>query len=171
MGDTQILSSTNVKDRSVFFTNISLFMITLVVPCKSSHFQYCSIGIIQKLLTFDATAQLIHASITTRQDLCNSIRYNLPNNKNERLQQIQNQAARMLKCIPRRNHITSVLRELHLLTINNRSIFTIFFLTHKTVKNTTPEYLNDLINVKDKSTTVIVCPVNSPLYIHIAFYI
>ena len=37
----------------------------------------------------------------------------LPNKQIERLQRIQNQAARMLKRIPRRNHITPVLRELH----------------------------------------------------------
>ena len=35
---------------------------------------------------FHATAQLIHALITTRLDFCNSILYNLPNNKIERLQ-------------------------------------------------------------------------------------
>ena len=41
-------------------------------------------------------------------DFCNSILYNLPNNKIERLQRIQNQAARMLKRIPRRNHISTI---------------------------------------------------------------
>ena len=44
--------------------------------------------------------------ITNRLDLCNIILYNLPNNKIERLQRIQNQAARMLKPILRRNPIT-----------------------------------------------------------------
>ena len=63
--------------------------------------------------------QLIHALITTRFDFCNSIMYNLPNNKIERVQRIQNQAARVLKRIPRRNHITPVLSELHWLQINN----------------------------------------------------
>ena len=44
----------------------------------------------------------------------------LPKNKIERLQRIQNQAARMLKRIPRRNHITPVLKDLHWLRINER---------------------------------------------------
>ena len=52
--------------------------------CKSTHFHLRSIGRIQNLLTFDATAQLIHALITTCLDFCNSILYNLPNNKIER---------------------------------------------------------------------------------------
>ena len=44
----------------------------------------------------------------SRRPVCNSILYNLPNRQIERLQRIQNQAARMLKRIPRRNHITPV---------------------------------------------------------------
>ena len=72
----------------------------------------------------------------------------------ERLQRIQNQAARMLKRIPRRNHITPVLRELHWLRIHDRIIFTILLLTHKAVNNTAPEYLCDLIRLNVKSTTI-----------------
>ena len=41
--------------------------------CKSTHFHLCGIGRIWNLLTFDATAQLIHALITSRLDFCNSI--------------------------------------------------------------------------------------------------
>ena len=94
--------------------------------------------IIGNLLTFDATAQLIHALITSRLDFCNSILYNLPNKQIERFQRIQNQAARMLKRIPRRNHITPVLRELHWLRIHDRIIFKILLLTHRAVNNTAP---------------------------------
>ena len=52
--------------------------------CKSTHFHLCGIGRIWNLLTFDATAQLIYALITSRLDLCNSILYNLPNKQIER---------------------------------------------------------------------------------------
>ena len=111
--------------------------------CKSTHFHLRGIGRIRNLLIFDATAQLIHALITSRLDYCNSILYNLPNKQIERLQRIQNQAARMLKCIPRRNHITPVLRELHWLRINDRIIFKNLLLTQKAVNNTAPGYLCD----------------------------
>ena len=60
----------------------------------------------------------------------------------------------MLKRIPRRNHITPVLRELHWLRIHDRIIFKILLLTHKTVNNTAPEYLCDLIRLNVKSTTI-----------------
>ena len=79
-----------------------------------------NIGRIRMLLSFEASSQLIHALITTTLDYCNGILFNLPENKIERLQRIQNQAARMLKIIPRRNHITPVLKDLHWLRINER---------------------------------------------------
>ena len=105
------------------------------------------------MLTFHATAQLIHALITTRLDFCNSISYNLPNNKIERLQRIQNPAARMLTRSPRRNHITPVLRELHWLRISDRIIFKILILTHKAFHGVAPGYLCELIT-KDEQATV-----------------
>ena len=98
--------------------------------------------------------QLIHALITSRLDFCNSILYNLPNKQIERLQRIQNHAARMLKRIPRRNHITPVLRELHWLRIHDIIIFKNLVLTHKAVNNNAPEYLCDLIRLNVKSTTI-----------------
>ena len=84
----------------------------------------------------------------------NSILYNLPNNKIEILQRIQDQASRMLKRVPRHNHIAPVLRELHWLNIHDIIIVKILLLTHKTVNNTAPEYLCDLISMNDKSTIV-----------------
>ena len=57
----------------------------------------------------------------------------------------------MLKRIPRRNHITPVLRELHCLRIHDRIIL---LLTHNAVNNTAPEYLCDLIRLNVKSTTI-----------------
>ena len=88
----------------------------------------------------NATAQLVHALITTRLDFCNSILYNLPNNKIERLQRIQNQAARMLTRSPRRNHITFII------------IFKNLILTHKAFHGVAPVYLCELITKHEHAT-------------------
>ena len=96
-----------------------MYSVCVIIYANKDYYYYYNIGRIRNFLTFDSTAQLIHALITTRLDFCNSILYNLPNNKIERLQRIQNQATRMLKRISRRNHITPVLRELHWLKIHD----------------------------------------------------
>ena len=100
VGDMQVSPSSKVRDLGVVFDQYLTFHDHISGICKSTHLR--GIGRIRNLLTFDATAQLIHALITSRLDFCNSILYNLPNKQIERLQRIQNQAARMLKRIPRR---------------------------------------------------------------------
>ena len=107
VGDTQ------VRDLGVVFDQYLTFHYHISGIYKYNHFHLRSIGRIRNLLTFDATAQLIYALITIILDFCNNILYNLPNNQIEILQRIQNKAARMLKRIPWRNHMTPVLRELH----------------------------------------------------------
>ena len=152
VGDSQISSSSKVRDLGVTFDNCLSLDAHISNICRSTHFHLRNIGRIRTLLTFHATAQLIHAVITTRLDFCNSIFYNLPNNKIERLQRIQNQAARMLTRSPRRNHITPVLRELHLLRISDRIIFKILILTHKAFHGIAPAYLCELITKHEQAT-------------------
>ena len=130
VGNMQVSPSSKVRDLGVVFDQYLTFHDHISGICKSTHFHLRGIGRIRNLLTFDATAQLIHATaqlihalITSRLDFCNSILYNLPNKQIERLQRIQNQAACMLKRISLRNHITPVLRKLHWLRINHRIIF------------------------------------------------
>ena len=65
------------------------------------------------------------------------------NKKIERLQRIQNQAARM--------HITPVLKDLHWLRINERIEFKILILTHRAFYETGPMYLSELIKKHNSS--------------------
>ena len=119
------------------------------------------------MLTADAASQLIHALISTRLDFCNSILCNLPKCKIDRLQKIQNQAARVLTRSPRRNHITPVLRDLHWLRINDRIIFKILILTYKAVTGVAPAYLCEIIELTNKSTTVRTREAADPLLLRI----
>ena len=153
VGDMQVSPSSKVRDLGVGIDQYLTFHDHISGICKYTHLHLRGIGRIRNLLTFDATAKL-HALITSCLDFWNSILYNLPNKQIERLQRIQNQAARMLKRIPRRNHITTVFRELHWLRIHDRIILKILLLTHKAVYNTAPEYLCDLIRLNVKSTTI-----------------
>ena len=80
VGDAQVSPSFKVRYLGVVFTQYLTFHDHIDI-CKSTHFHLCSIKRIRNLLTFDATAQLIHAIITSRLDCCKSILYNLPNNQ------------------------------------------------------------------------------------------
>ena len=78
----------------------------------------------------------------------------------EVLQRIQNQAARMLKRITRRNHITPMLRESHWLKIHDRIIIFFKYFWHINInqviiRHHCPEYLRDLVRFNDKGMTVL----------------
>ena len=68
VGDTQVCPSSKVRDLGVVFDQYLNFHDHISGICKSTHFHLRSIGRIRNLLTFDSTAQLIHALITTHLD-------------------------------------------------------------------------------------------------------
>ena len=68
VGESQVFPSSKVRGLGVVFDQYLTFHDHISGICRSTHFHLRSIGRIRNLLTFDATAQLIHALITTRLD-------------------------------------------------------------------------------------------------------
>ena len=66
VGDMQVSPSSKVRDLCVVFDQYLTFHDHISGICKSTHFHLRGIGRIRNLLTFDATAHLIHALITSR---------------------------------------------------------------------------------------------------------
>ena len=152
VGDSVIAQSSKVRDLGVIFDQFLNFDDYISSVCRSTHFHLRNIGKIRHLLSYDACAQLIHALISMRLDYCNSLLYNLPKSSIERLQKIQNQAARILTKTPRCDHISEVLVSLHWLRIEQRIVYKILILTYKAfVDHSTPVYLSELLNKKSIS--------------------
>ena len=124
VGDSIISQSSKVRDLCVIFYQSLSFDDYISSVCRSTHFHLRNIGRIRSLLSYDPTAQLLRALITTRIDYCNSLHvlYNLPKCSIARLQKIQNQVARILTRTPRCDHITEVLINLHWLKVVQRII-------------------------------------------------
>ena len=62
VGDMQVSPSSKVRDLGVVFDQYLTFHDHISGICKSTHFHLRGIGRIRNLLTFDATAQLIHVT-------------------------------------------------------------------------------------------------------------
>ena len=91
----------------------------------------------------------LYVLIGSRLDYCNSLLYNIADAKVERLQKVQNQAARILTRSPRRDHITPVLKQLHWLKVRERIRYKVLILAHKSFYETAPQYLSALVTRKD----------------------
>ena len=84
--------------------------------------------------------------LTSRLDYCHSLLAGLPNSKLSRLQQIQNNAARLVKRISKNEHITPILKELHWLPIPSRINYKNLTTVFQCINDTRfPRYLTDSI--------------------------
>ena len=73
--------------------------------CSAASLHIKNIGKIRHLLTQSITEKLVHAFITACLDYCNSIMYGLPKRLIQRLQRIQNTAARLVTRTNRDDHM------------------------------------------------------------------
>ena len=109
-----------------------------------------SIRQIRKYLSEDATKVVVHAFVTSHLDYCNSLLYGIP--KYDQLQRIVNAAACIVCLVPKFNHITPVLCNLHCLPVPYRIQFKILLLVHQAVFSVAPVYLKKLLSYKESSS-------------------
>ena len=83
----------------------------------------------------------MYAFITSRLDSCNSLLADLPTKQIQRLQRLQNAAARLITRSKRREHITLILAELHWLPVCQRIKYKILLLVFKCLHDLGPSYL------------------------------
>ena len=93
------------------------------ITCESAFFRIRTIAKIKRYLSQSTTEASVHAYITLFLDYCNALRYGLPKYLINRLQLLQNSAARLVTLTRRQEHITLILRSLIWLPVHYRKIF------------------------------------------------
>ena len=131
---------------SCTFDQFLTFVDNITALCRSQYFQLRNIGKNCNLLSYNACSTIIHALISCRLDYCNSLLYNVPTHKTDRLQRLQIQYARILTKSPRREHITPGLKSLYCVKIQDRITYKILMLTYKSYYSIAPTYLCELIS-------------------------
>ena len=98
-----------------------------------------------------STAKIaIHTLVTSKLDYQNALLYGIPACQLAKLQlvqntAVQNTAACIVSCVPRRCHIMPVLHTLHWLPIKYHVQFEVRILTYKAMQNEGPSYIKDML--------------------------
>ena len=115
--------------------------------CGASYVQLRQIGCIRQYITADATKSLVNSLVTSKLDYCNSLLNGVSKVTLQKLQRVQNTAARIVTKTPKYDHITPILKELHWLPVHHRLEFKILTLTYKALHHEAPKYIVDMLEV------------------------
>ena len=131
IGQSVVTPSSSVRNLGVHLEFGGNFSGHVNQICKSSYFALHRIGKIRSLLDQSATEKLVHAFVTSRLDYCNIVLYGCPEFQLNKLQSVQNAAARLVRRQNKSAHITPILRDLHWLGVRERIIFKVLLTVYK----------------------------------------
>ena len=142
-----IESASKVKNLGVMIDNDMSMAAHVSALCKSLNFQLKKISSIRSFLTKDVATKLVTSLILSKMDYCNSLLAGLPRTKLNKIQIIQNNAARLIMRRKKSDNVTPILRELHWLPVEKRIIYKIATTCFKCIHNSAPLYLSSLVQV------------------------
>ena len=140
IGDHQVVATSTARNIGVMMDSKASMEAHLLSVCKSSFVHIRNLSRIKQFLDSSSLERLAHAFITTQLDYCNSLLCGAPSTLINKLQRIQNIAARLITGHGRCEHITPVLKSLHWLPVKQRITFKTLVLVYKSVNNLAPVY-------------------------------
>ena len=128
-----------------------------------ANFELRRISSIRQLLSTDAAKTLVSAFVLSRLDYCNSLLFGCPQYLLNKLQEAQNNAARLVLRVSKTDHI-SHLASLHQLPIDSRIQYKLSSLCYNCLNSTAPDYLTEPLRIykpthqlRSSSDTSILC--------------
>jgi hypothetical protein len=139
------IKSEPVKNLGVLFDTCLSMTPQVNSLCKKANFQLANIRKVRKLLTAESTTKLVCSLVLSRLDYCNALLQNIPNSQLQKLQLVQNSAARLVCGLRKYDHITQTLIDLHWLPIKFRIVYKILTIVYKSLHKEAPEYINNML--------------------------
>ena len=154
IGDSVICKSNTVRNIGAMFDPQLNMKCQVTLTSKSAWHRLYQIGKIRQYLTQDQTKSAIHAYVTSKIDQNNSLLIGTPDILTNKLQKVQNAAAKIIYKSKKFDHCTNLLKELHWLPISHRITFKILLICFKTLNNEGPAYLRNLLHISKPARTL-----------------
>ena len=139
--------SSSVRNLGVTFDQSLSFRQHVANVCRLCYLEIRRISSVRHFLSDDATKTLLCAFVLSRLDYCNALLAGSPKHLIEKLQKVQNHAARLVFRCSKFDHVTPLLHSLHWLPVHLRIDYKISSLCFKVLESTAPSYLSDLLHV------------------------
>lgn len=107
------------------------------------------------LLSDEDTVLLMHAIVSSRIDYCNILYYGVNKCIIQKLQMLQNAAARLISKRRKCQSVRDVLKSLHWQRVEERIVFKLLVLTFKILNGMAPESLSNLISVRNRAALLL----------------
>jgi hypothetical protein len=146
VGDQEIKFQSSAKSLGFIFDSKLTSEDQAVSQCRNAYLHLRCLARIKKFLTPQCLVTLIHAFITSRLDYANSLYLGAPQYVIDRLQSVQNAAARLISNCRKSEHITPVLYNLHWLPVQQRIKFKVLLIIFKSRQGQCPKYISDLFS-------------------------
>ncbi len=138
-------SLSSVRNLGVLFDSNLSFDSHVSSIYKTAFFHLKNISKLGPMLSMSNADKLINAFMTSRLDYCNALLGGCSARLINKLQMVQNAAARVLTRTRKYDHISPVLSTLHWLPTKHRIDFKILLITYKALNGLAPQYLSELL--------------------------
>ena len=136
-----------VRNLGAWFDDQLTMAVHIIKICSAAFYQLHNIRRIRKYLSMDTAATLIYSFVSSRIDYCNSLSYGVLKRHIDKLQRVQNAAARLVVMQGKFCHITPVLHQLHCLPVSFGFNLKILLLTLEGIHQLALSYISDLVNM------------------------
>ena len=145
LNGVDIVPKSEVRNLGVMFDESLSLSNHVSLMCQKMFFEIRNISFHRKYLPDDVVSQLMVSLVLSKMDYCNSLLINLPQYLLDKLQRVQNCAAKI--CLRKRkyDHVTPLLKSLHWLPVKERIEYKVATLCHKYFLGTLPFYLSCLL--------------------------
>ena len=149
---TAISSTNKVKNLGVIFDNDLSMSAQVSVICQKMFVEIRNISFHRKYLSQEVASQLMVSLVLSKMDYCNSLLSGAPKSLINKLQRVQNCAAKV--CLNKRKYdsVTPLLKELHWLPVQARIDYKIATLCHKFFLGSLPPYLSNLLTLPQRTS-------------------
>lgn len=150
VGSVTVKAADVVRDLGANFDEHLQMDTHVSAVCQSAYTQLRKICRIRSVLTQESAKTLVTSLVLSRLDNGNALLANISKDLLQRLQRVQNAAARCIMGLRKRDPVSEARAKLHWLPIRERIHFKLLLLTWKALNGEAPSYIRDMLRTKEQ---------------------